>query len=53
MNIISCECLSTILRKKNRISHRHCNDIQLLSLSQAQTAVSVTRKDHVMGSKVQ
>ena len=53
MNIIYSECMTTILRKKSEVSHRHYKVIQILGLSPTQKAVSVTRFDHVMGSKVQ
>ena len=52
-NIIYSECMATILRKKSEVSHRHYKVIQILGLSPTQKAVSVTRFDHVMGSKVQ
>ena len=45
--------MATILRKKSEVSHRHYKVIQILGLSPTQKAVSVTRFDHVMGSKVQ
>ena len=53
MNIIYSECMTTILRKKSEVSHRHYKVIQILGLSPTQKAVSVTRFDHVMGWKVQ